>query len=1051
MTKKLYALLFLGLLSTSVFGSTTGKITGVITDSETGEPLIGANVIISEIGVGTASDMDGYYALLNIPPGEYDVTANYIGYSSVTYRAVRVMIDLTTPQNFVLSTLALEGESVIIVAARPPVQRDVASSQRHLSSDEIVDMPINSITDVLGLQAGVENLSIRGGGDDELTLMMDGMTLKDDRTGKPITGIPMSAVKEIMVQSGGFNAEYSDLQAGLINVVTKEGDKEKYSMNISYRHSPAAPKHFGMSLFDENSFFFRPYLDEDVCWTGTDNGEWDEYTQQNYPSFKGWNAVSAQLLQDEDPSNDLTPAGAKRLFEWQTRREGFITKPDYSIDAGVGGPVPVIGKALGNMRFFASYSGNQEMYLTPLSTDGYRDWVASVKFTSDISNSIKLSMTALSKEITGSTSSGSGQPDYFSSIWDVASIFGSNSQQSWKLLYPDYYALTDINSTLLSAKLTNLLDEKSYYEILGEYSSTEYNTNPAAARDTTLFDIFPGSETFLTDEGPFGFDAGATESIAGIFSMGLKTNARDTSKTQRFKLKFDYTTQMNRHNQIKTGAQFEYLDYDINYGAVNPVLPVGRPFSVYHRTPYQLDMYVQDKLEFEGWIATLGLRAEYFNPNTDWYDVGQFDPLFFTSNYNTGIEDEIPTKKANSRLTFLPRVGISHPISVNSKLYFNYGHMRQRVNPDQLFGVRRVTGGAMDTFGNPELPPEKTVAFELGYDHSLFDSYLIHLTAYYKDKTDQARLTGVEGTGGLSYSVYSNIFYQDIRGFEAEVRKTRGEWVTGLLNYTYTISSSGYFGIRTSHQNPADQRDEEANYARQRQSKPLPRPRANFNVSFHTPDAFGPKIAGDRLLGDWHLSFTGHWKAGSWATYGNVDGIDNNVKWKDTYNVNGKLSKTYHMGNVNLTFLAEGFNLFNFKHFSSTGWGFNTIFRLYQESLHFDEGIYKELGFKHIAGDDRLGDYRPDDIDYQPMSYLNAAYDDDGSAYSGDEDTYYWIAEEGKYMNYTAADASWSEVADGDVKQAIDNKAYIYNPPNTSLMFLAPRDVFVGIKLAYNF
>jgi len=1048
--KKLYGLLSLCLLSTALFAATTGKISGVITDNESGEPLIGVNVIVPELGIGAASDVNGYFAILNVPPGAYSLSANYIGYGTVTYRDVQVRIDLNTTQNFMLSSLALQGEEVVIEAKKPVVKQDVASSQRHMSSSEIVDMPVTSVNDVIGLQAGITGLSIRGGGEDEMVMMMDGITLKDDRTGAPVSGIPLASVKEIMIQSGGFNAEYSDLQSGLINVVTREGNKDSYSVTMSYRYSPPAPKHFGMSLFDEDAYFMRPYLDDDVAWTGTENGAWDDYMQSRYPAFSGWNKVSEQLLSDDDPTNDLTPAGAKRLFEWQARRQGEITKPDYQIDAGVGGPVPGISKALGNLRFFASYSGQQDMYLTPMSTDGYRDWVATLRLTSDISNKTKLSISTLNKNITASSSSETGLPSIFNGIWDVASVFGTNSQQSWKLLYPDYYCLTEINTNMISAKLTTLIDNKSYYEGIVEYSKTSYDTNPGERRDTTLYDIFPGEAVYLTDEGPFGFDDGTTSSVAGIFSMGLKSNARDTSRTSRFKVKFDYTNQVNRHNQVKTGAQFEYFDYDMNYGAINPVLPVGRPFSTWHRSPYQVGVYVQDKLEFEGWIASVGLRAEYFDPNTDWYDVDVYDDRFFSSNYSPEIEDEIPTRKAKGTFTLLPRIGISHPISVNSKLYFNYGHMRQKFNPDELFGVRRVTGGEMSTFGDPELPMEKTVAYELGYDHSLFDQYLLHVSAYYKDKSDQSSTVGYE-SNTVNYSRYAAIFYQDIRGFEFEMRKSRGDWVTGFLNYTYSVYSSGRFGVRNFFQNPAEQRKEEANYARQVQYKPLPQPRANMNIAFHTPKHFGPKVAGDRILGDWHLSFNSRWVAGAYATYGNVAGIVNNVRWKDTYNVNGKLSKTYRVGPLNVTLLGEAFNLLNFKNFSTASMATGQNYVDYQESLQFPAEVYEELGFNHLAGDDRLGDYRPEDVDYQPMDYQYAACNLDGSAIGGVEGVYYWIEQESKYMSYSETDHAWTEIPDSDVQKVLDKKAYINNPPNESLMFLAPRDLFFGVKLSYNF
>jgi len=1054
--KKLSTFLLLSLLSIAALASTTGKIIGIVSDSETGEPLIGVNVILTELGIGAATDINGFYAILNIPPGAYNLTANYIGYSPITYSDVRVRIDLTTTQNFSMRTVDLQGEAVVIEAIKPVVDKDIASSQRNMSADEMVDMPINSISDVVGLQAGVEGLSIRSGGTDELVMMMDGVTLKDDRTGEPVTGIPMSSVKEVMVQSGGFNAEYSDLQSGLINVVTREGRKDGYAFSFSYRYSPPAPKHFGMSMYDKNSYFLRPYFDDDVAWEGTDNGAWDQYTQDRYPTFKGWNALSAQLLANDDPSDDLTPSGAKRLFEYQVRRDGNIVKPDYSIDAGFGGPVPLIGKRLGNMRFFTSINTNQEMYMLPMSRDAYRDYVGTLRVTSDISPKVKLSVSGFTKKITASTSSGSGQPTYFSSIWGIAGIFGTNSQQSWKLLAPEYYALTDITTNMVSAKLTGIIDSKSYYEGIVEYSKTAYDSNPNDFRDTTasgLYDIFPGAESFFTDEGPYGFVDYVSESVGGIFDMGLKSNARDTSVTSRFKVKADYTNQINQHNQVKTGIQFEYFNYDMNYGAINRVLPVGRPFSKWERSPYQVGLFIQDKLEFEGWIASIGLRAEYFDPNTDWYDVDIYNKLLYSSIYTNDSEDLIPTKPAKASLTFLPRIGISHPITVNSKLYFNYGHMRQKFSPDALFGVRRVTDGSMATIGDPGLPMEKTVAFEMGYDQALFDKYLIHLSGYYKDKSDQSSTVTYESSDqSVDYSKYENIFYQDIRGFELELRKTRGDWITGFANYTYAIYSSGRFGVRNFYQNPVKQRDEIALYSRQTQYKPLPQPRTNFNLSLHTPRYFGPTVLGDKILSDWHMSFTGYWKAGSYASYGNVAGIVNNVRWKDGYNVNSKLSKTWHLGNVNVTFLAEAFNLFNFKHFSTYGMAQGVHYVRYQESLQFKEEVYEELGFKHLAGDDRLGEYRDPDVDYQPMDYINAAYQDDDKLipYAEDEGVYFWVDEENAYMTYSATDG-WTDVSDSEVQKVLDDKAYIYNPPNESLTFLNPRDIFMGLKLSYNF
>jgi len=168
--------------------------------------------------------------------------------------------------------------------------------------------------------------------------------------------------------------------------------------------------------------------------------------------------------------------------------------------------------------------------------------------------------------------------------------------------------------------------------------------------------------------------------------------------------------------------------------------------------------------------------------------------------------------------------------------------------------------------------------------------------------------------------------------------------------------------------------------------------------------------------------------------------------------VNSKLSKTWHLGNVNVTFLAEAFNLFNFKHFSTYGMAQGVHYVRYQESLQFKEEVYEELGFKHLAGDDRLGEYRDPDVDYQPMDYINAAYQDDDKLipYAEDEGVYFWVDEENAYMTYSATDG-WTDVSDSEVQKVLDDKAYIYNPPNESLTFLNPRDIFMGLKLSYNF
>ncbi|RMF57829.1 MAG: carboxypeptidase-like regulatory domain-containing protein, partial [Calditrichaeota bacterium] len=101
-----------------LYGGTTGKISGIVKDKSTGEPIVGANIYIDGQPFGSASDADGYYFIINIPPGSYTLVAQMVGYQEIRVTNVRVNVDLTTKVNFQLSPETIEGEEVVVVADR---------------------------------------------------------------------------------------------------------------------------------------------------------------------------------------------------------------------------------------------------------------------------------------------------------------------------------------------------------------------------------------------------------------------------------------------------------------------------------------------------------------------------------------------------------------------------------------------------------------------------------------------------------------------------------------------------------------------------------------------------------------------------------------------------------------------------------------------------------------------------------------------------------------------------------------------------------------------
>ena len=575
-----------------LMGGVTGKVSGRVIDSNTNEALIGANVMLVGTSLGAATDEDGYYHILNVPPGFYDLRSNMIGYAEKTITGVRVEIDLTAVIDLDLSIEAIEGEMITVAANQKLVKVDVASSQKSISSEKISEMPVSSVTEVVGLSAGVSGLSVRGGSYNETQFMVDGLVLNDERTSEPTTGIPLSSIQDISLQTGGFGAEYRNARSGVINVVTKEGNKDSYSGSISFRQSPSGQKHFGMSPYDAESFWFKPYLDNEVCWTGTNNGNWDEYQQRQYPSFDGWNSISEQTLADDDPSNDLTPTGAQRVFSWEHRLNGAIQLPDINIDAGFGGPVPFISDRFGNLRFYLSTRQEQDMYLYEVSSPGLYRTSYLFKLTSDLTDRSKLVYSFYNGNMEGTTLSRGGGTSIMNDVWDLASqVNSSGFTMPWRLYTNEYWAPTQVKNTTHGLKYTQFLSNDSFYDLIMKIDSKDYITGHGARRDTTTtYTIFgSGANEWVADEAPIGFFGGPLFSVEGRLAFGgAISTSRDSSKVRTFTLKGNYTKQLNNHHQLKAGGEFVVSNLDLKYGSQNEFLPGGNYWSLMDVAPYRL-------------------------------------------------------------------------------------------------------------------------------------------------------------------------------------------------------------------------------------------------------------------------------------------------------------------------------------------------------------------------------------------------------------------------------------------------------------------------------
>ena len=195
MIKKLKYYLLALLLISLMYSGTDGTIRGQIMDDD-GDPVIGAQVVIKDKGIGTMADVQGNYILLNIPVGTYEVTIQMIGYQTQIVDNVSVNMDQTTWLNFNMSIAVIEGDVVYVTGERPLVEKGSTSKKITMNKEQIENLPIRDVTELYNLQSGavkvesrsqgipdheergLQEVHVRGGRSGEIAYMINGMYIR---------------------------------------------------------------------------------------------------------------------------------------------------------------------------------------------------------------------------------------------------------------------------------------------------------------------------------------------------------------------------------------------------------------------------------------------------------------------------------------------------------------------------------------------------------------------------------------------------------------------------------------------------------------------------------------------------------------------------------------------------------------------------------------------------------------------------------------------------------------------------------------------------------
>jgi len=239
MARYFYLLFSLLLITTIGYGQT---IQGKIIDESSGEGLPFANVILEKDGVqkaGTTTDLDGNFILTGFDPGTYGVRVVYVGYQDKLINGITVGSSKTIPLDIQMAVPVDGGvnlSEIVVVEYRVPlIEQDNTASGTTVTAEEVMKMPVKSVTSVIATTAGVGQskeggaTSFRGARENDDIIFVDGVRTRRST-------VPAADIEQVQVITGGLPAQYGDVTGGITNIITR-GPSSKFSGNLELETS----------------------------------------------------------------------------------------------------------------------------------------------------------------------------------------------------------------------------------------------------------------------------------------------------------------------------------------------------------------------------------------------------------------------------------------------------------------------------------------------------------------------------------------------------------------------------------------------------------------------------------------------------------------------------------------------------------------------------------------------------------------------------------------------------------------------------------------------
>ncbi|GAB5517768.1 MAG: hypothetical protein RhofKO_00190 [Rhodothermales bacterium] len=715
---------------------TTGKVAGRVVDAATGEPLPGAQIIVEETMQGAVSDIDGNYNIINLKPGSYTVIARMIGFAAVTVEEVNVNIGQTTRVDFEMREEVFEGEEIVVTAEREIVQVDRTTTTSFVDSEQLEALPVQTVQGAINLQAGVVAGRFRGGRSGEVAYLVNGVPINNAFNNSSSFEVEQNMVSQIEVISGVFNAEYGQAMSGVVNIVTKDVPDR---------------------------------------WNGT---------ARIYAG--GW--VSSR---EQEFVNRLGPAGnGLTVNDFETQNYTYTDAAPFpgqqNFDASIGGPI--IPNKLGfqlSGRYFKSDSHllSRDLFAPSDSSQNLTsggdplNWILESTGTGDFvarNSSERISMNGLLVYNFSPTL----QLDY--------NVFVQDSE--WRPYNHDAkYVPTGLNTSyglnqthILGLRFT--IGQKTFGNISYSYLR---EANQSYLYESPFDDRYARGERRGLD-GQFAFDVAGND----LF--------QSDQLTQTHTVVGSVSSQVNNVHLVKAGFETRLNTLDnVSYGIEKSfrtgfqAQPSPDEFNgdTLLVKPTFFAAYLQDKMEFENLIVNAGIRYDYFDAA---YDVPvrwqQAANLYYFPDPNGAPNDSLSNRTpASPKMQISPRLGIAFPISATGVLRFSAGLFFQTpqlfniyTNPEYEVNPAATTA----SFGNPDIKPERTLSFEVGFQQGLSDDIGLEMTVFSKDVRNLTARQFERDPNGNFVTRFFNQDFGTIRGFTFSLFQRPGSALSWTLDYT---------------------------------------------------------------------------------------------------------------------------------------------------------------------------------------------------------------------------------------------------------------------------